>query len=399
MLPSIPRTADTSAKWAAIAIGFSVPISVALDNVLLLAVLILWLISANFREKYAIIRKNPVALAALALFGMLAIGMAYGSASLHDALGTLGKYIDLMYVPIFITLFRDEKSRRYALTAFVLSMLLTLLLSYLLWLGILHGNSVVRGFAENPYVFKLHITQSFFMSFAFLILATWCFNETNRWRRILWGALALLALVNVLFMLQGRIGYIVLPVLLIYLFISKLGHKGLLIGIAASSLLGSIAYYGSAEFHKRIDVAASELAHWHPGQATGISDSIGNRLEFYSNTLKIIREHPLFGVGTGGFDQAYAAQVANTTMRATHNPHNEFLLIMVQTGVPGSLLLLLLFSVQWRAASRFQENYPAHGLVLAMISGCLFNSFLLDHAEGLFFAWMTGVLFSGRRSG
>jgi hypothetical protein len=29
-----------------------------------------------------------------------------------------------------------------------------------------------------------------------------------------------------------------------------------------------------------------------------------------------------------------------------------------------------------------------------MVVGCLFNSLLLDHAEGLFFVWLSGVLFA-----
>jgi hypothetical protein len=29
--------------------------------------------------------------------------------------------------------------------------------------------------------------------------------------------------------------------------------------------------------------------------------------------------------------------------------------------------------------------------------GCLFNSFLLDHTESLFYAWMSGLLFAGLR--
>jgi hypothetical protein len=27
--------------------------------------------------------------------------------------------------------------------------------------------------------------------------------------------------------------------------------------------------------------------------------------------------------------------------------------------------------------------------------GCAFNSFLLDHAEGLFYAWLTALLYAG----
>jgi uncharacterized membrane protein YccC len=37
----------------------------------------------------------------------------------------------------------------------------------------------------------------------------------------------------------------------------------------------------------------------------------------------------------------------------------------------------------------------ARGLVLTIAVGCLFNSLLLDHTEGLFFAWGLGVLFGG----
>jgi hypothetical protein len=32
-----------------------------------------------------------------------------------------------------------------------------------------------------------------------------------------------------------------------------------------------------------------------------------------------------------------------------------------------------------------------------MAVGCLFNSWLMDHTEGLLFAWLTGVLFAGHR--
>jgi hypothetical protein len=33
--------------------------------------------------------------------------------------------------------------------------------------------------------------------------------------------------------------------------------------------------------------------------------------------------------------------------------------------------------------------------VLVFVIGCLFNSLLLDHTEGLLFAWATGLLFAG----
>jgi hypothetical protein len=31
------------------------------------------------------------------------------------------------------------------------------------------------------------------------------------------------------------------------------------------------------------------------------------------------------------------------------------------------------------------------------VVGCLFNSFLLDHTEALFYAWLSGLLYAGLR--
>ena len=36
-------------------------------------------------------------------------------------------------------------------------------------------------------------------------------------------------------------------------------------------------------------------------------------------------------------------------------------------------------------------------MVIAMAVGCLFNSFLLDHTEALFYAWLSGLLYAGLR--
>jgi O-antigen ligase len=237
------------------------------------------------------------------------------------------------------------------------------------------------------------------MAYCALILAVWSFFEGGKERRLIHGSLAMLAVVNVLFMVQGRTGYIVLAAFILYLFFRRFGKKGLLVGMLATALLGTSAYFGSNAFRERVDIAASEFIHWHKGHATKDTNSIGQRLEYDANTLAIIEKHPLFGVGTGGFRQAYAEEVNGTAMIPTHHPHNEFLLISSQLGLPGLALLLMLFYVEWIEAGRLPvvENHLARGLVLAMITGCLFNSFLLDHAEGLFFAFMTGVLFSARK--
>ena len=105
------------------------------------------------------------------------------------------------------------------------------------------------------------------------------------------------------------------------------------------------------------------------------------------------------GAGTGSFPSAYAEVNAGRHINESANPHNEYLLIAAQTGMIGLAALLYLFYTQWRLAARLEPFYRdlARGLVITFALGCLFNSLLLDHTEGLFFAWMTGLCFATLR--
>src|SRR5262249_8397884 len=137
---------------------------------------------------------------------------------------------------------------------------------------------------------------------------------------------------------------------------------------------------------------------WQPQEAS--RTSTGLRLEFYRNTLEIIRDHPLLGVGTGGFPKAYADRLQDARAERTRNPHNEYLHITAQTGLLGLAALLWLFLLQWITAPWLAapfEQHLARALVLTIAIGCLFNSLLLDHTEGLMFAWLTAMLYGGVR--
>ncbi|PIY20797.1 MAG: lipid A core--O-antigen ligase, partial [Deltaproteobacteria bacterium CG_4_10_14_3_um_filter_60_8] len=69
----------------------------------------------------------------------------------------------------------------------------------------------------------------------------------------------------------------------------------------------------------------------------------------------------------------------------------------VQTGALGlALFLTLLLVMLWYSRTLGQpNNWLAQGLVLTMAVGCLFNSSLLDMAEGHFFAFFTALFFAG----
>jgi len=395
MSPQMNRHADYMARWAAVGLGFSIPLGVALNNTLLGLTLAGWLASGRLREKFLAFR-HPAVIAALTLFALIALGTLYGEASPASAALYLRKHTDLLLIPVFLFLFRDALVRRHAILAFAGSLALVLAMSYLIKTGLAPAIPFVHGNMVNPVVFKEHLTHNILMAFAVFLFAWLALNAVSVQARLAWAILTTLAFVNVTIMVHGATGYLVLGSLLLLLGYRLFGWRGL-----GATLLGTIALAVALmavtnPFQQRVKKIALELKEWRADQPA--QTSTGWRLEFYRNTLAIIAEHPLVGVGTGGFPSAYAEKVKGTGQVATQNPHNEFLLITAELGLAGLVALLWLFTRQWRLAGRLDtslESELARGLIVTMVIGCMLNSLLLDHTEGLLYAWLTGVLYGG----
>jgi len=393
---SLTRYADRTARWAAIALGFSIPISVALDNVLLALALAGWFAGGDYKHKLLIIKRNYISIAALALFVLLLVGTLYGDREAGDAANYLGKYADLLFIPVFLFLFRDAATRRHALYALTASLSMVLLLSYLTKAGVVPKNPFTIGDAAYPVVFKLHLTHNILMAYAAFLFAWLALTATSSKIKLGWSTLAVLAAINVTMMVQGATGYLVFFGLALLLGFDRNRWRGL--GAAAviiTALAGALTLI-PGPFRERVNIIAKETQGWRTDRPA--QTSAGLRLEFYRNTLAIIADHPVIGVGTGGLPKAYADKTQGTGAMETRNPHNEFLNITVQIGLIGLAVLLVLFYLQWRFAARLAsplECHLARGLVLTMAIGCMLNSLLLDHTEGLFYAWLTGVLYGG----
>ncbi len=388
---SIALGAVTASQWGVITLGLSIPVSVALDNILISLIAVLWLLSGGWRDKAAAIRQNPVAIAALLLFGLLAVGTLYNDGNS----GVLFKYIDLLLIPVFLTLFQDATTRRRALLVFCAAAVASVIVSHLAYMNLLAHSSLLPREQINPNGFKASITHSLIVAFAAYLFALLARSERNKKLRMSYIALALFEAHNVVFMTWGRTGYLVLAILFLYFFVVSFGRRGLILITVIAAATFSTAYITSTSFQQRMNDFARQLMLWKPGEPS--RDSVGERLEFYTNSLQIIRQQPLLGSGTGSFPEVYARAVAGRSMLATVNPHNEYLLIAVQIGLVGLASLIYLFVRQWRYAGELKEPFYrdlARGLVLTFVVGCAFNSLLLDHTEGLLFAWLSALTFA-----
>jgi O-antigen ligase len=398
-LPQVAAFFDHAALWIAVAIGFFIPISTAANGVLVAALVLCWAAGGRYREKLAAIQGNAFALVACAFFLLHVAGSAYGLGTTADTLHALDKAATVLLIPLLISLNPGEKQRSLALRAFMAALALTLILSFFIWLELMPQFRFFKGSPFDPVVFKLKVTHGVLMAFGAFLFALNAREAADlRWR-LVWALGATLAAFNVLFMVQGRTGQLVLMALLLYFLIGAFRWRGLLAAAAAGLAIGGTVYLiPSSSLHQRTLTTINEIQDWRVGKPP---TSANMRLESWSNSLKIVREHPLVGVGTGGFAAAYAKQVEGTSMIAARQPENQYLLTSVQLGVLGLGALLALFAVQWRVASRLAtrtDTNVARGLVVTMAVGCMFNSFLLDHTEALFYAWLSGVLFAGLQS-
>lgn len=378
---SLTSLSAQTGRYVAIALGVSIPISVAADNVLVGVILLAWLAAGGWRDRLASLRANPAALAAFGFLAFLVLGIAW-SPDAREGWYYVNKHRDLVLVAVLGTLFFRPGEKQRALDAFLATMALALVVSYAIWLGILPINDPPNRYPANPAAFKLHITHGVLMALAAFLAADRALRAGDRRWRLVYTAGAALAACNV-FMLHGRTGYVVFVVLAVYFAAAHWRWRG--VGAAAATLA-----VGFAVFHS---VTTAEMRETR-AQRNETSSAI--RLNYYRTTAAIVRDRPVLGVGTGGFQSAYREKIKGTDLPESNNPHSQYLLTAAQLGAAGLLALVALFCIMWRQARALDPaaRLAARGLVLTVAVGCVFNSFLIDHVEGLLFAWMAGLLFA-----
>jgi O-antigen ligase len=314
--------------------------------------------------------------------------MTYTPAPLNEAVEGAGKYAKLALLPLAVFLLDDVRWVKRALYAFLGALALAVFASYLEGYG-LTPDWTAKG---DSTAFAGHITLSLFEAIGAFIVFTLARFEPQR--RLFWVVLGVFFLSHLFILNTGRTGQVLALAMLAVLMFQMLRWKGVLIGGVAAALLMAGAWFGSAQFQQRILVGAQDLQQYEQGESR---NSLGARLDFWSNSLKIIQDKPLTGHGTASLKEVYPAY-ASANGWLTDNPHNEFLMVTIQWGVLALALLLGLFIAMAQASVRLTPEAGAimWGVLTAYALGGLFNSLLLDHREGMMFAMLVGLLLAWR---
>ncbi len=200
-------------------------------------------------------------------------------------------------------------------------------------------------------------------------------GEKNRLIRRACYAVSAMMMVTTLFTLS-RGGFLGLCFVLLGL---ALKSKRKITGIAAVLLTGSLTF---AFLPDRIVERVSTIR-----TASEADQSARMRFDSWQVSLRIINDHPVFGVGPRNMTEVFDSYLNTGNIRVAHN---SFLQMAVDGGLPALALFLGLISLSWmrlrRARGILKDRAPgspliaySHGLEIALVGYIVSANFLSRH--------------------
>lgn len=348
--------------------------------------------------------RTPPALLGAGLLALLLLGAIWSIGQHADIVSALKKYSRLLVLPVAVaTSMRDKSMPARALAAFFGGATVLATSNYLVWHDLMPAGPAGWwriGDAKDSFSFKNHITIGILLSFATvtcLLGATYVQGARARVACIVAG---IGFSVPIIFLNQGRTGYVALFVGMVALFLLRVRFTLLrtIFGMAAIVLLFVGFYASSNNFKLRTDDLITEVRTDQKRSPNGL------RMSYLRVGSGIIAAHPLVGLGTGSFSEVYAPTALrdwpeDELGKTRHQPHSEFLLIAVQLGVPGLLLYFAMLGSLLRPALR-TRSFHADVLVLLWVIYVVsssFNSLLWDVTEAYWFLLLAGSLYVSAR--
>ena len=270
-------------------------------------------------------------------------------------------------------------------------------------LAMIYKSQLLFFFNENT--IKFHIgsssSEGMFVSVA-LAIGLWSFTQKEPVLGLPRLPLALLTfylMAYIVMFTSGRSGYIAMFIVLTsmsLIYIKNLKKiiawkfgLGLIVVATITVALLSVSKTSS----DRINLAITEFKQSEQNSTKNIYTSVGQRLIFWKNTIDMLPQYFVFGVGTGGFQAAYTKQVLDKTgldALITQDPHNQYLKILIEQGVIGLLLYLSMIIRVLIQSNKDASKFVLFSTVLYIwLITSLFNAHFSTFMEGTFiWAWM-----------
>ena len=393
---------DKTYQYLLISLAFLMPLTVSGANTIIVIICFLWLFSGDYKAKYNQIMSSKLMIASIVFYCLHVIGMLW-TEDLQWGLHILHKmWYFLLLFPILFNIVQ-RKYINYYLSAFLSAIALTEIASYLVWFEVI--GEFRKAYIDNPTPFMSHISYNPFLAFAiYLVIHEILFNkELKRLMLGLYSFFSIAMIIN-MFITGGRAGQVVFFVMIMILILQYFKGQRIKALIAILLLLPGIfltAYQTSPFFKHRVYSAIDEIVNYDVESVAvhqTLNSSVGGRILYTLNSWEIIKENALLGVGTGDFPIEYKKISVRNSPNAPYanNPHNMYVLILVQLGIVGLLSMLSIMYYQiklsFKGSNRFFRDV-GFALPFLFLVIMLSDSYLLGHFTGLLFVFFSSFLY------
>jgi len=369
------------------------PLTVAGTNLILVLILTLWLLTANFKEKFKFIFSNNVCIASILFFFVHLVSLLW-TEDLEWGLVIIKKMLDFaITLPILFTIVKKDQIDGY-IDFFLLAMLISVLISLGMFMDYipLFKNANEEFFTP----FMSHVSFNVYLAFAFYLASfQLLFRRKDTTKRIYYFFLVVLISID-MFVTPGRAGQLGYFFLLFLIVIQYFGLslRSFIYALSAIFIIVTFAYSNSAIFNSRAKLAYDEIVKFSPD----IENSVGFRINSLINSFEIFNENPVIGVGVGDFPKEYNLinQKNSPNYPNSSNPHNMYLLILVQLGLFGLISMLYIFYTQIMNSIKSNETFRNIGIALSLFYLLIMfgESYLLGHYTTILFVFFSSFIYN-----
>lgn len=331
----------------------------------------------------------------LVTIGYMLATVAWSTVTLAESLHAWTRHARLLTIPILYMLIRNFAEGKAILQAFAFGQIFVVLSAWLLVVGINVPWATAAASKETYAVFGSYLEQSISQSILVAILwfaRDWIFGPRGRWMAI-FGAISTLVLT--LGFLRGRSGHLVALTIIALAVMYELPRRQKWITVVIISIVMAFTLAGSKNFRDRMGSVGSEIAEY--SEHTVADSSSGVRLYYWHVSILAAIEKPILGHGAGSWNQQYrrlGSDKANPLTLSISDPHQLFLLWVVEGGLVGMALLGILFFyiLLCSRALALPETRMLQTIVAALFVSGLFNSMIFGIGMGDFFCIGIGIL-------
>ena len=373
-----------------VAIAASLPWSTSATGILL----VLWLLALFPTLEWSYVRRElmtPAGGLPVLLFLLGVLGMAWADVTLLERWKGLDGFFKLLVIPLLIVQFRRSDNGTRVFIAFLFACVALLIAS---WIVVIWPD-IPKGSPDDGVAVKGYIVQSaeFTMCAAGLLYLAVEAARSRRWASM--TALLVLAVAflhDIFFIATGRTTLVVIPVLILIYGARQFGWKGFF-GAAAAGLAIAAALWTASPYLR--DRATSVFSEAKQLEYENKTTSSGQRIVYWTKSLRFIESAPLAGHGTGSITEMFRrAAIGHSGVWAEvpRNPHNQTFVVAIQLGLIGATVLWAMWLSHFLL---FRGSGSAAWLGLVVVApnivGSLFNSFLFDFTEGWLYVVGVGV--------